>query len=408
MDTGVRFESVLMAGFSIDILSRPDLTDPRVTYLLHEMGEETRHSRLFVRLLAQVKPQAKNPLDSPIGRIAQHVVMPFLTAMPSLFCLLVLSGEEVPDLLQKLASEHPDTDPMIKAVSKYHRQEEARHLAFGRLLFPEQWAAAGPIERFLVRYLGLPHRHRHVRHDRAPRCVRHGRPADLADVARRQPLRRPHGPAPPGPAPAAHAATRGGRLPWRPRPQGLADRLRRRPRRARTSTRLRRPDPVPPRAPPTRRKGDRTRQALLDAAVVRFAREGYRGTSVADVCRDAGLSTTASYPYFANKEALFIAAVDEDVAGLIDDAVSLVVIDEDPEQWGRVIMRALVAHVDAHPLAGRILRGLEPDFTMRLLHIPALEELRKTVTELIRAQQMAGDVRRDIEPARRPTAWWSS
>ena len=29
VDTGVRFESVLMAGFSIDILSRPDLTDPR-------------------------------------------------------------------------------------------------------------------------------------------------------------------------------------------------------------------------------------------------------------------------------------------------------------------------------------------------------------------------------------------
>lgn len=145
-------------------------------------------------------------------------------------------------------------------------------------------------------------------------------------------------------------------------------------------------------------KGDRTRQALLDAAVARFAREGYRGTSVADVCRDAGLSTTASYPYFANKEALFIAAVDEDVAALIDDAVSLVVIDEDPDHWGRVIMRALVAHVDAHPLAARILRGLEPDFTMRLLHIPALQELRRTVTELIAAQQMAGDVRRDIDP----------
>src|ERR1700722_19194343 len=48
VDTGVRFESVLMAGFSIDTPSRPALTDPRVTYLLHEMGEETRHSRLFV------------------------------------------------------------------------------------------------------------------------------------------------------------------------------------------------------------------------------------------------------------------------------------------------------------------------------------------------------------------------
>src|ERR1700761_1067954 len=79
VDTGVRFESVLMAGFSIGILNRSALTDPRVTYLLHEMGEETRHSRLFVRLLEQVRPQAKNPLDNPVGRFALQAVMPFLT-----------------------------------------------------------------------------------------------------------------------------------------------------------------------------------------------------------------------------------------------------------------------------------------------------------------------------------------
>jgi hypothetical protein len=141
VDTGVRFESVLMAGFGIEILNRPDLTDPRVTYLLHEMGEETRHSRLFVRLLEQIKPRAKNPLDNAVTRIAQQVVIPFLTGMRALFCLLVLSGEEVPDLLQKLASEHPDTDPMIKAVSKYHRQEEARHRV------PKGWRIACGVDR---------------------------------------------------------------------------------------------------------------------------------------------------------------------------------------------------------------------------------------------------------------------
>jgi AcrR family transcriptional regulator len=146
-------------------------------------------------------------------------------------------------------------------------------------------------------------------------------------------------------------------------------------------------------------KGDRTRQALLKAAVVRFAREGFRGTSVADVCRDAGLSTTASYPYFANKEAIFVAAVDEDVAGLIDAAVSFVAMSEDAEHWARSMMRGLLGRLAEHPLAGRILRGLEPDFTMRLLHIPALEELRKSVTELIRVEQVEGVVRRDIDPA---------
>ena len=133
--------------------------------------------------------------------------------------------------------------------------------------------------------------------------------------------------------------------------------------------------------------------------MVRFAREGFRGTSVADVCRDAGLSTTASYPYFANKEAIFVAAVDEDVAGLIDSAVSFVAMSEDAEHWARSMMQGLLGRLVGHPLAGRILRGLEPDFTMRLLHIPALEELRKSVTELIRVEQVEGAVRRDIDPA---------
>jgi AcrR family transcriptional regulator len=147
-------------------------------------------------------------------------------------------------------------------------------------------------------------------------------------------------------------------------------------------------------------KGDRTRQALIGAGIVRFAREGYRGTSVADICRDAGLSTTASYPYFPNKEALFVAAVDEDVAGLIADAVSLVAIELAPEQWGHTMMRSLVQRMDEHPLARRIVSGLEPEFTMRLLDIPALAELRKGVAELMRAHQVTGQVRRDIDPVR--------
>src|SRR3954447_23304967 len=66
-DAGIRFESVLMAGFGFEIAATEDLTDPRVVYALHELGEETRHSRLFVRLLAQLRPTAVNPLDRGIA-----------------------------------------------------------------------------------------------------------------------------------------------------------------------------------------------------------------------------------------------------------------------------------------------------------------------------------------------------
>src|SRR2546423_1656768 len=61
-------------------------------------------------------------------------------------------------------------------------------------------------------------------------------------------------------------------------------------------------------------KGLQTRQAILDAAIARFGRDGYRATAVADIVRDAGVGGTVAYAYFPNKEALFLAAVDEDAA----------------------------------------------------------------------------------------------
>jgi hypothetical protein len=149
--TGVRFESILMGGFAIDILGR-DLTDPRVTYVLHEIGEETRHSRLFLRMITDLKPKAKNPFEGRIGKFLLRMIIPVLASSPAMFCVAVLSGEEIPDLFQKLAGEHPDTDPFIRDVNKYHRQEEARHLAFARMILPELWLKTGRIDKWLVKH----------------------------------------------------------------------------------------------------------------------------------------------------------------------------------------------------------------------------------------------------------------
>jgi P-aminobenzoate N-oxygenase AurF len=150
---GIRFEAVLTAGFSLELLRHRDLTDPRVTYILHEIGEETRHSRLFVRMIEQLAPKARNPFDHRLFVALQRRIMPRLMRRPAFFCVLVLTGEEIPDLFQKLASEHPETDPFIRAVNRYHRQEEARHLNFARILLPELWADATRFERWQVRHL---------------------------------------------------------------------------------------------------------------------------------------------------------------------------------------------------------------------------------------------------------------
>jgi AcrR family transcriptional regulator len=146
-------------------------------------------------------------------------------------------------------------------------------------------------------------------------------------------------------------------------------------------------------------KGEVTRAVILDAAIVRFGREGYRATSVADIARDAGVSGTAAYAYFPNKEALFIAALDEDAAAVIQDGLSTVLAGAELKDWRQGLIFTLVDAVDRHPLARRVLAGLEPDVTDRVLEIPALTELRKVIAERLRDEQLNGHVRRDIDPA---------
>jgi len=51
---GIEFEAVLMAGFGLELATRSDLRDPRATYALHEIGEETRHSRIFIELVQEL------------------------------------------------------------------------------------------------------------------------------------------------------------------------------------------------------------------------------------------------------------------------------------------------------------------------------------------------------------------
>ncbi|HEX6476988.1 MAG TPA: diiron oxygenase [Acidimicrobiales bacterium] len=153
VEAGLRFEAILMAGFSFQLALQRDYTDPRVVYALHEMGEETRHSRLFSRLLDQLQPTAPNPLDKALFRAIQRVGMGAIIRRPALLDVLVLAGEEIPDLLQKKAAEHPDTDPFLAKVNRYHRQEEARHLAFARTVLPEEWRRASWTDRFAVRHI---------------------------------------------------------------------------------------------------------------------------------------------------------------------------------------------------------------------------------------------------------------
>ena len=147
---GVLFEVVLIAGFAFQLSVAEDVGDPRFVYALHEIGEETRHSRLFVRLIEQLEPTQFNPFQSKTARRVRSIMLPALLRRPATLDAFVLGGEEIPDLLQRLLADHADTDEYVRAVNRYHRMEEARHLAFARTTVGEHYRTTGWTDRFAV------------------------------------------------------------------------------------------------------------------------------------------------------------------------------------------------------------------------------------------------------------------
>jgi AcrR family transcriptional regulator len=144
-------------------------------------------------------------------------------------------------------------------------------------------------------------------------------------------------------------------------------------------------------------KGERTRRRLLEIARERFGVRGFRATSVTEIAREAQLTQAAAYAYFQNKEDLFRSAVDADAAALIAETL---------DQLGGVPIRQLgpaflvyaVAGLDRHPLAQRVLAGLEPEANERLRDLPALAEVTRLFAERIATAQAAGEVRADVDP----------
>lgn len=62
------------------------------------------------------------------------------------------------------------------------------------------------------------------------------------------------------------------------------------------------------------RDGSRTRQRVLDAAIVEFAGRGLAGARIARIAEDSGANPSSIYQFFTSKEQLFDEAVTEALA----------------------------------------------------------------------------------------------
>ena len=135
---------------------------------------------------------------------------------------------------------------------------------------------------------------------------------------------------------------------------------------------------------------------MLDAAVNRFGRDGFRGTAVTAIAREAGVGTTVPYLYFPTKEALFFEAADDDVAGVIGEVFATAHIEPADPAWPGTVMAAAIDSLERHPLARRVLAGLEPDAAARVVETAALAEAEKALAASFLEGQRTGAVRTDI------------
>lgn len=150
---------------------------------------------------------------------------------------------------------------------------------------------------------------------------------------------------------------------------------------------------------PVGAKGERTRAALVRVAIDRFAHDGYRRASLTDIAGRAGVTPTAVYRYFDDKESLFTAAVDADAEAL----VGLVRSRLDADDVGPslvdlldLISEGLAEAIDDHPLVLRVLADRDM-VTQRVLELPSLLELRADIASLLELLQAEGMVRASID-----------
>ena len=115
-------------------------------------------------------------------------------------------------------------------------------------------------------------------------------------------------------------------------------------------------------------KAQRTRERILEAALVLFADRGYEATTMRDVAREAGASLGLAYRYFASKEEFALALYMRLAEGSEEWARDGLVGGTVAERFESAVL-AKLDQVSPHrgPLAALLTRALDPNSRLSTL-----------------------------------------
>ena len=137
---------------------------------------------------------------------------------------------------------------------------------------------------------------------------------------------------------------------------------------------------------------------ILDATMTCLTRFGFAKTTIDDVAREAGCSRATVYRYFANRNALVVAAVDRELA-VLTDAITAAAAAADTLEDAIVAMFVTAARrITAHAALQRALE-LEPEVVLPSLSFEGGDRLFAEATE-----RFAPVFARFLPPDRAPRA----
>ena len=144
---------------------------------------------------------------------------------------------------------------------------------------------------------------------------------------------------------------------------------------------------------------DETRQQLLAAAMRVVGARGYDGTRVAEIAREAGVTTGAIYNHFDSKADLLTAAIGEQGPGTFTD-----LIDTEPALSAIEVFRQLGVQLPerSHRLSGPIMEiivATRRDVDVAKALTVSVSESERQRRELIERGQAEGQVDRGVDPA---------
>lgn len=135
-----------------------------------------------------------------------------------------------------------------------------------------------------------------------------------------------------------------------------------------------------------RLRAPQRRDAILDAALPLFARDGYAGTSINEIVAATDVTKPVVYDHFASKRDLYVALLRREGEAMFASLADALVADRPLDQRLRVIAQRLLRFVRAHPDAARLLlRTPGGDATTVAAHRELRGALTGTVTEAILA-----------------------